>query len=1859
MRSLLGNTTEDVHQIDLPSDQPTGSLSTVLVYASSSLAEQTTPLALAFNDTDSSVSSINFTDRDLDADEIGGTISWTEPADPALVANYVVYIAEDQFGGNRSQVGSEVPWNSFDISLLPEQPIREPDGAARSEYSQVLVYTKSTLAEQSTPISFAIVDVNASVSGGAFQEQDLDEAELGGPITWKAPADLTQVTHYDVYFVEFPDATGTNRSQLGDSVEVGTNIIHVPADFLQGALSHIQVYTRSSLVEQSTPHVFVINNTNASVSSIEFLDDDLDDKELGGNVTWLPPDDMAQVSRFVSYLASDAFGGSRSQIANQPFDTEEAFVQPEQPLQNYSHVLVYTRSILAEQSTPASLPISDTFATVRNADFLDQDLDYDDLGGTIQWNPPADNIRTTDYVLYLSVGADGTGRQKVGQELVGTNKLLLLPDTTRGQLGFVTVFTRSVLLEQTTPAAVAVSDTIASVSGVDFLDLDLDEGEVGGTLTWDRPPDRQQVVYYKLYFSVADPFAAGQHVNGTQDWLKIPNGSVDVSLAEVDLAPDFALSGESHVLIYTQSALAEQTTPVGNPLNDSIAVVRNVSFTDLDLDDDELGGNVTWLDPPPEQRPDLVDFVDVYLSEDTQGAGRSQIQAGQASADTIELAAETALRSFRHILVFTRSSLAEQSTPMAFPISDTDRYVASLSFTDQDLDREEFGGNLSWQQPVDASLVAHYVAYLATTPVGSDRAHVAELEAGSTVVAISEDTAVENYTHLLLYTKSILVEQTTPVAVNISDTVASVSSVEFVDQDLDIDDLGGDVAWAEPVSDIEYVHFYDVYLANSSAGAFRSQLGHPIPQGLAQTRVPVDLTKGLFSDIVVYTRSVLVEQTTPVGVEISDTSSDVQNVTFTDLDLDLGDVGGHVHWETPLESSQVAAYRVYLAFDETGSSRSQIGAEVFVNSSLRVALLEPDHTTGSYKQITVYSKSDLAEQTTPVAFQLQDTESVVTDTNFTDLDLDGAELGGTIFWSPAGDTHLVVAYDLYLSESASGESLSRINESLPVGTHDLFVPPELPLGKSTHIVIFTRSSLVEQTTPAFINISDADWNVPEVSFFDMDLDGGDFGGQVSWLPPAEVVLVAHYSVYLAANASGDLRSQIGQDIPKGTNYVDLLPEQPQGPHSHIVVYTKSTLVEQTTPSFLELNDTASSVSGIVFVDRDLDEEELGGDITWVKPIDFSQVTLYSVYLSATFDAENRSRVAEDLPIGTNLAQLPAETPIRWFEYVNIYTKSPVIEQTTPASLLISDTNVQIADVEFLDQDLDEEDLGGNVTWTVTRDLGLIAHFTVYFTENDTWETGRSTAGQDVAPAEFAELFVPPDTKPPLATYSWVSVFPSSLIAERTTPFAAPINDTISPVLNVSFLDLDLDLSDLGGKISWEPPLEASQVTHYLVYLAANASGAGRSMVGSEVPYDSLSTLLDAETPRLDRDYVVVYTRSYLVESTTPSHFPISDAYSVVQVNFTDKDLDDSQIGGTISWTTPEPDFNPLVSFFTLHLADDAFGFNRSQIGSTMPWDLQEAALPPEVYYDTATHFVVFTGSTLVEQTTPSALAIYDTDASVSNITFQDKDLDESEMGGDIFWDAPLDADQVTYYAVFIGPDPLGQRSQVAGYGPAGLVPAGVEQEFINADTSIGTFQEVVVYTRSSLVEQSTAVALPIVDEFATVGSIHFMDIDQDIDMLGGEFSWVPPNDTSEVAFYVGYFATTPGMLDSGSRRFEFEILGHLNSYDLPFQTPQSGYSYFSIYTKSSLAEQTTPNSVEVIDFCQNVPTLENQSLYVEEGVHLLDIYDVPEVVITKFTGVSEDGLSLEFAPLRRGPVYMIITDTVAVAGMTNTDVQSL
>ena len=54
----------------------------------STLAEQTTPAALALTDVSKSVSAVSFGDLDLDANHVGGDVSWTPPVSDANIKTY-------------------------------------------------------------------------------------------------------------------------------------------------------------------------------------------------------------------------------------------------------------------------------------------------------------------------------------------------------------------------------------------------------------------------------------------------------------------------------------------------------------------------------------------------------------------------------------------------------------------------------------------------------------------------------------------------------------------------------------------------------------------------------------------------------------------------------------------------------------------------------------------------------------------------------------------------------------------------------------------------------------------------------------------------------------------------------------------------------------------------------------------------------------------------------------------------------------------------------------------------------------------------------------------------------------------------------------------------------------------------------------------------------------------------------------------------------------------------------------------------------------------------------------------------------------------------------------------------------------------------------------------------------------------------------------------------------------------------------------------------------------------------------------------------------------------------------------------
>ena len=169
--------------------------------------------------------------------------------------------------------------------------------------------------------------------------------------------------------------------------------------------------------------------------------------------------------------------------------------------------------------------------------------------------------------------------------------------------------------------------------------------------------------------------------------------------------------------------------------------------------------------------------------------------------------------------------------------------------------------------------------------------------------------------------------------------------------------------------------------------------------------------------------------------------------------------------------------------------------------------------------------------------------------------------------------------------------------------------------ESTHFLVYTFSSLVEQTTPVAHRIFGAFATVSAITFTDKDLDSGDIGGTVIWTAPAATDRVELYRMYLALAKMGVGKSMVGEDVAAGTNLALTPTETPMADRTHFVVYTKSILVEQTTPGALLFVDNEAIVSNIAFPDFDLDLGDIGGILHWQAPSDTTQVTHYNGLLA--------------------------------------------------------------------------------------------------------------------------------------------------------------------------------------------------------------------------------------------------------------------------------------------------------------------------------------------------------------------------------------------------------------------------------------------------------------------------------------------------------------------------------------------------------------------------------------------------------------------------------------------------------------------
>jgi len=725
------------------------------------------------------------------------------------------------------------------------------------------------------------------------------------------------------------DVIGTGRLKIEEDVVVGSNQLLVPPDTPRNTFTYFVVYTRSTLVEQTTPMGHLLFDTSALARNLDFLDIDVDRNELGGNLTWDPPTDPLHVVEYVIYMGENAHGKERSLLGNTTATTYEFFVPLDTLINNFTHLLVYSKSDLAEMTTPAALLIKDSIAEVDNITLYDRDLDQDEVGGEITWDPPTEERIVDKYRVFFQVDMPGSIKSQVDTDQPPGSLIVSFPeDTNITAFSYIGIWITAFGVEQQTPSVAPIVETISSVGFVSFPDKDLDALQLGGTLVWGPPPEVRYNQDYVVYFA--------KSLTGDS---RSALGVVPLGTNSLTVPVDTYFGQYTHLVVYTRSTSYEQTTPVGVEIYDHDGLVSNVYFSDSDLDINLIGGLLQWALPsdtsgvlqynvymtfgsnpwdPSFRRDALAVGLSPTATSQTVPLGTSKLSGDGIEEVTCSLtAADTILSVYYNGSDISSSvngtfsewsstkTLAFQKVPGAYLVVTASSILDSswCSAGENICIAGRYGQALNYCSMAGFSIVCSdgttaasaWEAYASGT--GVDTNHQAGLGTGWSTTCQSESgfylvddsktskiwtsgglkhaafrllsgalspTRNETYTHFMVYAQSTVDEQTTPATLEMVDHVATVDYLRFVDEDLGLASIGGEVRW-NALGDLQLASSFSIYVATDSSGTDRLLLG-TAPVGTTSLVLPqgTALSGGLnYTHVVIYVESYLVQQRLP------------------------------------------------------------------------------------------------------------------------------------------------------------------------------------------------------------------------------------------------------------------------------------------------------------------------------------------------------------------------------------------------------------------------------------------------------------------------------------------------------------------------------------------------------------------------------------------------------------------------------------------------------------------------------------------------------------------------------------------------------------------------------------------------------------------------------------------------------------------------------------------------------------------------------------------------------------------------------------------------------------------------------------
>lgn len=839
---------------------------------------------------------------------------------------------------------------------------------------------------------------------------------------------------------------------------------------------------------------------------LSFYDHDPDAGEIGGVFEFIKASSEVDITHYVTYFGSSSTAKlwplvNISATGLDPeFDIPMNTAVPRIDGVTATHLLTFSANAEGEGPTGTSMALHDRAVPVQGPaglEFEDEDYQHGKLGGRVTVHRASHEADVSAYALYFGSGPSSllsaaavsiplpSGAGPVTCDLPNGT---VIPTGATHLLAYTWNADGLVLV----PAALQLRDRALPdqpATAVAFQDSDLGRGEISGLVVIGRASSELLVAGYAVYFArgAAGPVAA---LLGVQ-----PSTGADVAFL---IPADTPLpAGVTHLLVLTRNQDGQMATGLSTPIVDRSVPVhpaRSLAFDDLDLDVGELAGTITVSCAANES--DLLFYAVFFADRSLQPLPQAPVAnftKGPCELNHTLEEPTTLPAGAVHLLVLSGNGdglmAAGASTPLldrAVPVNPP----VHVEFVDSDTDAGELGGSVTVLRSSNEEDVTSYVAYYGTSSSATaasihsaiGMAAVGGLAGSFAVFPVFPNSLVPaGATHFLAFSRNADGDGRVGISTPIVDRTAAfpsvaVTGISFQDYDPDLGTIGGPVSWLEPSSTLGLTA-YTVFLAADATGTLQQEVGSTTSVGGPGQHQTITLPAGTalatassaLTHIIVYTNNYHGRgpgRALPILDRALPTAS-VGSLSFSDLDPELGRVGGEVRWVAPANpnvASQFTDYAVYFAEDLHMAGRVKQG-EVPVGVNLLVIHLGTE--LHNFTHLAVCTKNDVGEALSCPVVAMQDRilpSAVVERLQFFDQDLGTGELGGSVAWTEPEDKAWVERYVAYLVDAEGRRSL--LGEA-PVGSSSVSVPFDTALANFSVLAVLAANAVGE----ALVNTS--------------------------------------------------------------------------------------------------------------------------------------------------------------------------------------------------------------------------------------------------------------------------------------------------------------------------------------------------------------------------------------------------------------------------------------------------------------------------------------------------------------------------------------------------------------------------------------------------------------------------------------------------------------------------------------------------------------------------------------------------------------------------------------------------------------------